>query len=77
MAPPSTITIHINVTAAGEGKAYTKVLVFNTNASNASSITFTGATINWANGGSAPSVSTINAIVFTSVGSKVIGAVLE
>lgn len=74
-APGSLITI--DVAAAGEGKAYTKVLVFNSQAGFENNIRFTGATINWANGGSAPVMDDINAIVFTSVGSKVIATVLE
>ena len=69
--------INIAVTAAGEGKAYTKVLAFNTSKSMNPYISFAGATINWANGGSAPISSDINAIVFTSAGSKVIATVLE
>nr|DAH32824.1 MAG TPA: hypothetical protein [Caudoviricetes sp.] len=77
MPTPSKIMFNINVTAAGEGKAYTKILVFNTSESMSPYISFKGATINWANGGSAPSSSNINAIVFTSVGSKVIATVLE
>ena len=74
--PAEKTVISIAVTAAGEGKAYTKVLAFNTSESMNPYIEFTGATINWANGGSAPTSSNINAIVFTSVGSKVIATVL-
>ena len=75
--PSEKTTINIAVTAAGEGKAYTKVLAFNTSKSMNPYISFAGATINWANGGSAPISSNINAIVFTSAGSKVIATVLE
>lgn len=75
--PAEKTMISIAVTAAGEGKAYTKVLAFNTSESMNPYIEFTGATINWANGGSAPTSSNINAIVFTSVGSKVIATILE
>lgn len=75
--PAEKTMINIAVTAAGEGKAYTKVLAFNTGESMHPYISFAGATINWANGGSAPSSSNINAIVFTSAGSKVIGTILE
>lgn len=75
--PSEKTTINIAVTAAGEGKAYTKVLAFNISKSMNPYISFAGATINWANGGSAPISSNINAIVFTSAGSKVIATVLE
>jgi len=68
--------VTINITAAGAGKAYTKVIMIDTANFGEYYVTFTGANINW-NSGVVPSIDFAGVIVITSANNKVWGSIIS
>lgn len=66
-------SVTINVTAAGKGRCYTKVIVCNF---TGGTITFTGDHIYWNGGTDAPTTSSHSVIVLTSADVSVWGTVI-